>query len=291
MNAGVGRSCVDQPVAMQPVATPKLRLSDVCHSFRAQGVSLDVLRDVSFDVAVGEIVAIVGGSGSGKTTLLRIVDRLIAPTSGSVLVDGNPVARPGGPISFVFQQDCLLPWRMVLQNVSYGLDLRGVPRSEARQRAQKYLTLVGLQGFEKYYPHQLSGGMRQRANLARALAVEPDILLMDEPFAALDAQTRELMQLELLRIWKQTNKTILFVTHQLDEAVFIANRVIVLSARPGTIREIVAVDIPYPRDLQTKRSAGFQNLVGRLWDLIESDVRRGFEEQAPSQNEPQGRVT
>jgi NitT/TauT family transport system ATP-binding protein len=172
---------------------------------------------------------------------------------------------------------------MVLQNVSYGLDLRGMPRTEAHRRAQQYLTLVGLQGFEKYYPHQLSGGMRQRVNLARALAVEPDVLLMDEPFAALDAQTRELMQLELLRIWHQTSKTILFVTHQLDEAVFIANRVVVLSARPGTIREVVAVDIPYPRDLQTKRSVGFQNLVGRLWGLIESDVRRGFEQQTVSQ--------
>jgi NitT/TauT family transport system ATP-binding protein len=284
MSAGIGQSRMDQQVAMQPVTEPKLRLSNVCHSFRAQSASLDVLRDVSFDVTGGEIVAIVGGSGSGKTTLLRIVDRLIVPTSGSVLVDGRPVARPGGPISFVFQQDCLLPWRMILQNVSYGLDLRGVPKGEARQRAQKYLTLVGLQGFEKYYPHQLSGGMRQRVNLARALAVEPDILLMDEPFAALDAQTRELMQLELLRIWKQTGKTILFVTHQLDEAVFIAHRVIVLSARPGTIREIVTIDIPYPRDLQAKRSAAFQSLIGRLWGLIESDVRRGFEEQVIGQS-------
>jgi NitT/TauT family transport system ATP-binding protein len=268
---------------MQTSPAPKLRLSNVCHSFHAQGGVLDVLKDISLDVAAGEIVAIVGGSGSGKTTLLRIVDHLIVPSSGSVLVDGNPVVRPGGRISFVFQQDCLLPWRMVLQNVSYGLDLRGMPRTEAHRRAQQYLTLVGLQGFEKYYPHQLSGGMRQRVNLARALAVEPDVLLMDEPFAALDAQTRELMQLELLRIWHQTSKTILFVTHQLDEAVFIANRVVVLSARPGTIREVVAVDIPYPRDLQTKRSVGFQNLVGRLWGLIESDVRRGFEQQTVSQ--------
>jgi NitT/TauT family transport system ATP-binding protein len=273
---------------MQSVSVPKLRLSNICHSFRVQGSTLDVLKDVSLDMAAGEVVAVVGGSGSGKTTLLRIVDRLIVPTAGSVLVDGNPVERPGGPISFVFQQDCLLPWRMILQNVSYGLDLRGVPRAEARQRAQKYLTLVGLRDFEKYYPHQLSGGMRQRVNLARALAVEPDILLMDEPFAALDAQTRELMQLELLRIWQQTGKTILFVTHQLEEAVFIANRVVVLSARPGTIREIVAIDIPYPRAFQTKRSAHFQSLVGRLWGLIESDVRRGFEADAAVQIDVRG---
>src|SRR5262249_39302026 len=150
-------------VAMQTGPAPKLRLSNICHRFRAHGASLEVLRDISLDVAAGEIVAIVGGSGSGKTTLLRIIDRLIQPTSGTVLVDGSAIARPGGPISFVFQQDCLLPWRTVLQNVSYGLDLRGVAKSEARERAQKYLTLVGLHGFERYYPHQLSGGMRQRA--------------------------------------------------------------------------------------------------------------------------------
>jgi NitT/TauT family transport system ATP-binding protein len=265
---------------MQTAPIPKLRLSSICHSFRAQAGTIDVLKDVSLDVAAGEIVAIVGGSGSGKTTLLRIIDHLIVPSSGSVLVDGSQVVRPGGRISFVFQQDCLLPWRTVIQNVSYGLDLRGIARTEARASAQKYVTLVGLQGFESYYPHQLSGGMRQRVNLARALAVEPDVLLMDEPFAALDAQTREMMQLELLRIWQQTGKTILFVTHQLDEAVFIANRVVVLSARPGTIRDVVSVEIPYPRDFQIKRNAGFQSLVARLWGFIESDVRRGFEEQA-----------
>ena len=217
-----------------------------------------------------------GGSGSGKTTLLRIVDRLIPPSSGQVLIDGKVVERPGGQISFVFQQDCLMPWRRVLGNATYGLDLRGVAKSDAQERARKYLDLVGLSGFERYYPHQLSGGMRQRVNLARALAVEPDILLMDEPFAALDAQTRELMQIELLRIWKQTGKTILFVTHQLDEAVFLADRVVALSARPGSIREVLDIDIPRPRDIEIKRTTHFQDYVSRLWHLIEADVRRSF---------------
>ena len=191
-------------------------------------------------------------------------------------IDGATIERPGGPISVVFQQDSLLPWRRVIGNASYGLDLRGIPREQARERARKYIELVGLAGFEDYYPQQLSGGMRQRVNLARALAVEPDILLMDEPFAALDAQTRELMQVELLRIWRKTGKTILFVTHQLDEAVFLADRVVALSARPGAIREILEIDIPRPRDIESKRTTRFQEYVGRLWHLIEADVQRSF---------------
>ena len=258
---------------------PKVRVSGINHAYEGvDGKPLVVLRDISFDAARGEFIAIVGGSGSGKTTLLRIVDHLIAPTSGSVLVDGEAVRSPGGKISFVFQTDSLLPWRTVVDNVAYGLDLRGVPKAEGRERSRKYLELVGLGSFASYYPHQLSGGMRQRVNLARALAVEPDVLLMDEPFAALDAQTRELMQLELMRIWRETKKTILFVTHQLDEAVFLADRVIALSARPGSIREVVAIDIARPRDIAVKRGAAFQAHVGRLWDLIESDVRRGFQD-------------
>jgi len=259
----------------------KLRLADIGHVYQGtHGEPLEALRDISLDVASGEFVAIVGGSGSGKTTLLRIIDHLIAPTSGSVLVDGERVERPGGRISFVFQQDCLLPWRTVLANASYGLDLRGVARGEAQQRARGYLDLVGLARFEAYFPHQLSGGMRQRVNLARALAVEPEVLLMDEPFAALDAQSRELMQMELQRIWQRTAKTILFVTHQLDEAVFLADRVVALSARPGSIRDIIHIDLPRPRDIHMKRTEQFQTYVGQLWSLIEGDVRRGFQEDA-----------
>ena len=262
-------------------AAAKLQVAGVGHVYAgADGAPLPVLRDISFDVARGEFVTIIGGSGSGKTTLLRIVDHLIIPTSGSILVDGQPVRGPGGKISFVFQTDCLLPWRTVIDNVAYGLDLRGVPKQEGRTRARRYLDLVGLTAFTGYYPHQLSGGMRQRINLARALAVEPDVLLMDEPFAALDAQTRELMQMELLRIWRETGKTILFVTHQLDEAVLLADRVVALSARPGSIREIVTVDLPQPRELETKRSPEFQRYVSRLWHLIESDVRRGFQDES-----------
>ena len=256
----------------------KLRLSNVGHQYSVQGTKpLVVLRDISLDVKAGEFVTIVGSSGSGKTTLLRIVDHLIPPSQGSILIDGKKVDKPGGRISFVFQQDCLLPWRTVIGNASYGLELRGVAKKEANDSAMAYLDLVGLSGFESYYPHQLSGGMRQRVNLARALAVEPDILLMDEPFAALDAQTREMMQVELIRIWQSTKKTVLFVTHQLDEAVFMSDRVVALSARPGSVREIIGIDIPQPRSIDEKRTERFQGYVSKLWQLIEGDVRHSFQ--------------
>jgi len=255
----------------------KLRIAGINHFYPGnEGQVLEVLRDISLDIGAGEFLSVVGGSGSGKTTLLRIIDHLIVPTSGAVFIDGSRVDRPGGKISFVFQQDSLLPWRSIISNAAYGLELRGVRRADAHERAHRYLKLVGLDGFEDYYPHQLSGGMRQRVNLARALAIEPDILLMDEPFAALDAQTRELMQIELLRIWEETEKTVIFVTHQLDEAIFLADRAVVLSARPGSVRELIDIDIPRPRDMEVKRSEVFQRYVARLWNLIEADVRRGF---------------
>lgn len=234
------------------------------------------LTEVNLEAEVGAFVAIVGASGSGKSTLLRIVDGLIPPTSGTVEVDGSVVSGPGRDRSFVFQQDNLLPWRTILGNVGYGLDLAGVPKAEVRARSQALIDLTGLKGFEAYYPHQVSGGMRQRANVARALAMDPKILLLDEPFAALDAQTREIMQAELLRIWGDQKKTVLFVTHQIDEAVYLADRVVVLSARPGTVREVVEVDLPRPRELSIKRTPAFLELVDHIWRLIEEEVRQGM---------------
>jgi NitT/TauT family transport system ATP-binding protein len=255
----------------------KLSVDEVAHYYPTpDGGKLCVLDGVSFEVGAGEFVSIIGASGSGKTTLLRIIDRLVEPTGGSVTIDGEQVERPGGKLSFVFQRDSLLPWRTVMDNARYGLELRKVGRAESEERARRYLDLVGLSGFEDYFPHQLSGGMRQRVNLARALTVEPDILLMDEPFAALDAQTREVMQLEVTRIWQETGKTILFVTHQIDEAVFLADKVVTLSARPGKVRAITDIDIDRPRDIRVKRTDLFQNYVGQHWDMIESEVMRDF---------------
>jgi NitT/TauT family transport system ATP-binding protein len=255
----------------------KLSLERISHAFPTpDGAQLSVLQDVSLSIEAGEFISVIGASGSGKTTLLRIIARLIKPTSGEVFIDGLPVVKPGGRASFVFQQDALWPWRSVLANATYGLEIAGVPQAEADERARVYLRLVGLAEYERYYPHQLSGGMRQRVNLARALAVDPDILLMDEPFAALDAQTRELMQLELARIWQETGKTIVFVTHQIDEAVFLADRVVTMSARPGTVRAITPIALDRPRNIRDKRADAFQAYVGELWDMIESEVIKDF---------------
>jgi NitT/TauT family transport system ATP-binding protein len=236
------------------------------------GDRLRALDGVTLAVAEGEFVSIVGPSGCGKTTFLSVVDGLVPATAGRILVDGVAVTRPGSDRAVVFQDASLLPWRTVLGNVRYGLECLRVPRREARERAAHFVALVGLAGFEHSYPHELSGGMQQRVNLARALVMDPKILLMDEPFAALDAQTREAMQEELLRIWKAAGKTVLFVTHQIDEAIFLSDRVIVFSARPGRVRASVAVDIERPRALRLKREPRFHALEDRIWTLIHEEA-------------------
>ncbi len=234
---------------------------------------LHVLRDINLDVAAHELVAFVGPSGCGKTTFLRIVGGLEEANSGVVSIEGRPVRAPGADRGFVFQQDNLLPWRNVLTNVLIGPEILGSGREPSRRRAYDLLKLVGLENFERYYPRQLSGGMRQRVNIARALAIDPEILLMDEPFSALDAQSREIMQTELLRIWGEGRKTVLFVTHQIDEAVFLADRVVVFARRPGRIQECLDIVLPRPRALGIKRKPEFATYVDRIWTLIENDVR------------------
>ena len=234
---------------------------------------LEALRSIDVAVEQGEFIAVVGPSGCGKTTFLRIVAGLEPATSGAVLLDGQPLRGPGGNRGFVFQNDSLLPWRTVLANALIGPEVAGQVGDKERQRTLDLLKLVGLAGFEKYYPRQLSGGMRQRVNLARALAIDPDVLLMDEPFASLDAQTREIMQTELLRIWEQGRKTVLFVTHQIDEAVFLSDRVLVFARRPGRLQESIEIKLPRPRALALKRTPEFIAYVDRIWTMIEHDVR------------------
>jgi NitT/TauT family transport system ATP-binding protein len=252
----------------------KLEIRRVSKWFETgSGQVVEALRDVSLDVDEGEFVSIVGASGCGKTTLLRIVDGLIAPSGGEVRLDGRPIAGPGRDRALVFQLDALFPWRTVTDNVLFGLEVQGRVDDDARRRAAELLRFVGLAGFERSYPHQLSGGMRQRVNLARALAVDPEVLLMDEPFASLDAQTREIMQTELLRIWSASRKTVVFITHQIDEAIYLSDRVVVLTSRPGRLGEVLTVDLPRPRGLDIKRTAEFGELVGRVWRRIESEVR------------------
>ena len=230
-----------------------------------------------FDLSVGkgEFVTIVGPSGCGKSTLLSVVDGLIRPYAGQVLINGILVTGPSTDRALVFQEFALLPWRTVVDNVKLGLELqRKSSKSQMKETVHHYIHMVGLQGFENHYPHQLSGGMRQRVGLARALAVNPDILLMDEPFAALDAQTREIMSLELLRIWEQEKKTVLFVTHGIDEAVYLADRVVVMSGRPGRVKEMIPVNLVRPRSLAIKDDPEFVRLRRHIWDLLEKEVQR-----------------
>ena len=243
------------------------------------GQSIEVLEDVSLAVRPGEFVTIVGPSGCGKTTLLRIFAGLIPLSDGYVLHDGKPINGPSPSIGFVFQSDNLMPWRTVWDNIGLGPELRGERKRTYAPRIERLLDLVGLSGFERYYPHQLSGGMRQRINLARALAIEPDVLLMDEPFAALDAQTREIMQDELLHIWRGTGNTVIFITHQIDEALFLADRLVILAARPGRVQEVLEVDIPRPRSLEVKRSARFVEFADHVWHGIERQVRASIREE------------
>jgi NitT/TauT family transport system ATP-binding protein len=258
---------------------------------RARGVRVHYWRNragrvllavdgVDLDVRAGEFLAIVGPSGCGKTTFLNAVDGLVPFSSGTLALHDTPIRGPGHDRAMVFQQPSLLPWRTVLDNVRYGLELqRRVGRREAARRSREFVQLVGLGGFEDAYPLELSGGMQQRVNLARALATDPEILLLDEPFASLDAQTREYMQLELLKIWRQTGKTAIFITHDIGEAVYLADRVVVFTARPGRVKTVVDVELERPRELRIKRSPAFAGYLDRVWSAIEEEVTRSREQE------------
>ncbi len=256
----------------------RLVIEDVSKTYRDRdGRPVEALAGIAMTVEPQEVVAIVGPSGCGKSTLLNIVAGLLPASSGRAYYEGS--GERGRPLSaMVFQEFALFPWRTVTENICFGLEEQGMPASQRRQVAREFIDLVALSGFEDKFPHQLSGGMRQRVGIARALAVNPHLLLMDEPLSALDAQARALMQVELLRIWEKTRKSILYVTHSIPEAVLLADRVAVLSRRPGRLRALLPVPIRRPRDEATQADKVFLDLVGQIWGLIKAEAAEALTE-------------
>ena len=251
--------------------TPKIVFDAVRKDFpvRDSTERFTAIEDFTLAVQPGEFVVVVGPSGCGKSTVLDLLGGLTTPTAGRVLVDGEPVTGPGLDRGIVFQQYALLPWRTAQSNVEFGLEATNTPRRDRAERARQFLDLVGLAGFEKRYPHELSGGMRQRVAIARSLAYDPDVLLMDEPFAALDAQTRESLQDELLRIWQRTGKTIVFVTHGIEEAVYLGTRVAVMTSRPGRLKEVLPIDLgARSADADLRSSPIFGRYRHEVWSLL-----------------------
>ena len=252
-------------------AGPRIVVDRVSKAFR--GAAGPALQDCGVEIRPNEVLCVIGPSGCGKTTLLRIIDGLTRPDSGRVLFDGKEIAGPRRDVAMVFQHFGLFPWKTVYQNVAYGLRVHGRPDPQVRETVPQYIELVGLRGFERHYPYQLSGGMQQRVGLARAFAVNPSVLLMDEPFGSLDAQTREVMQEELLRLWRIQRKTLVFVTHSIDEAIILGDRIALMTHRPGRIKDIVDVAIPRPRDPESVRSLPrYASLRRSIWNELRPEV-------------------
>ncbi|MEM2486567.1 MAG: ABC transporter ATP-binding protein [Candidatus Bathyarchaeia archaeon] len=244
-------------------------------TYKSPRGDVEALKDINIGIEKGSFISVIGPSGCGKSTLLKVIAGLVKPTSGEVWIDGRKLEGIPQNIGFVFQEDTLLPWRNVLGNVEIGLEIRGVKKEKRRKRALELIKMAGLNGFEHKMPYELSGGMRQRVALIRTLAYDPEIILMDEPFGALDAQTRIILQDELLKIWQETKKTIIFVTHDLAEAITLSEIVIILTARPGTIKRIYEVPIPYPRfALDVRSSSEFTEVFNVLWKDLREEVMK-----------------
>jgi NitT/TauT family transport system ATP-binding protein len=252
-----------------------LEASGVTKRYERGGKSLPIVEIAEFAVREGEFITVIGPSGCGKSTFLHIVGGFIAPETGSIRVYGKEVSGPGPDRGMMFQEFSLFPWKSVAGNIAWGLEAQGFGKEKIDEVVARQLAMIGLTEFRNHYPAELSGGMKQRTALARVLAFDPKVLLMDEPFGALDAQTREQMQEELMSLWERTRKTVVFVTHDIDEAVFLADRVVVLTARPARIREEVKIDLPRPRDIEVRKSVKLLEYRNYIWDLIRSESQRG----------------
>lgn len=273
----------ESPAKLLPAQGPIVKVEGIAKSFPKKGAKSDavkVLENVNFELKPGSFTSIIGPSGCGKTTLLRIVDGLLKPDSGKVIFNGELVTSPPQKMGFVFQQFGLLPWRSVLKNVEFGLELRGVEPVERNQVSQKYIDIVGLKGYENHYVHEISAGMQQRVGLARALSIDPDVLLMDEPFASIDMQTREILQRQLLQIVKASiPKTTLFITHNVDEAVYLSDEILLLGTHPAKVEEVIKVDLPPKRwSYDLRLQAEYVRLRQKIWKFLEKEImeRGGF---------------
>ena len=271
--------------------TPKIEFEKVSKTFNVKERSKAALKparftalsEMSFQVSAGEFLVIVGPSGCGKSTLLDLLAGLTKPCSGRILLDGKPIGGPAMDRGIVFQQYALFPWRTALENVAFGLEVKGVPEKERREVAQRFLSLVGLDGFEHRHPHELSGGMKQRVAIARSLAYDPEVLMMDEPFAALDAQTRETLQTELVRIWQASKKTIIFITHGIDEAVALGQRVAIMTSGPGRIKTVVEVPEALRQSDDVRSHPDFAAVRHEIWSVLRDEVKRAQEQERRNQ--------
>ena len=269
-----------RPPLRERTADPLVRVQNVAMAFPTDDGVVEAIADISGEVGRGRFVSLIGPSGCGKSTLLELIAGLLTPTSGRVMVDGHPVTGPRRDTAMVFQEDSTLHWRTVKQNIAFGLEVAGVDRRERERRVAAMIDLVGLSGFGDRRPRQLSGGMKQRVAIARALAVEPGLLLMDEPFGALDQQTRMLIGQELQRIWAETSSSVVFVTHDIQEAVYLSDEVWVLSRRPARIKQMLPIDLPRPRHQGVMSENVFHEYTVGLWDLLRDEARHAFATEA-----------
>jgi len=258
-------------------AAPKISVKGVTKVFSSKRGEVTALKDLSLDIRDGEFLVIVGASGCGKSTLLNLVAGFDSATHGEVLLDGRPVTGITPECGMIFQQYALFPWKTVQENVEFGLKMKRMPRSERKERAAKFIDLVGLNGFEKTYPHHLSGGMKQRVSIARSLANNPQVMLLDEPFAALDAMTRQVLQEQLVRIYEKHRKTIIFITHSIDEALLLSSRIVVMTARPGRIAQEITNDLPHPRNADVQLSDRYLELKRHIWSSVQAEVLKSME--------------